>query len=83
MAIRLSSNCTNCGSLSTESMCNIHQVKVSENYTCDEFNFKASMKEDRQCTTCSRHKTESCAHPDKAAEGMLCTSWAPAVQEVN
>ena len=79
MAIRLSSNCTNCAELAADTTCNVHQVKVSENYTCDSFTIKSDLEEDRQCTTCSRHNTSTCAHPDKAAEGMLCVSWAPAI----
>jgi len=79
MAIRLSSNCNNCAELSAEALCNVHQVKVSGDYTCDSFTRKPEMNEDRQCTTCSRHETASCAHPDKATEGMLCVSWAPAM----
>jgi len=78
MAIRLSSTCLNCSNLSSNSVCNLHQVKVSSNYTCDQFSLKAELDVDRSCTTCARHETPSCAHPDKAAAGMLCTSWAPA-----
>ena len=77
MAIRLSSNCSNCAELSPAVICNVHKVKVSENYTCDSFSLKTTLSVDTDCTTCARFKKESCAHPDKATEGMLCTSWAP------
>ncbi len=40
MATRLSSNCTNCTNLFTPLMREIHQVKVSESYTCDQFKIK-------------------------------------------
>lgn len=77
MAIRLSQSCTNCAALSDSMMCNIHKVKVSDRYTCDQFTKSVDFNAERDCTTCSRHGQESCAHPDKAAEGMLCTSWSP------
>ncbi|MEO1808743.1 MAG: hypothetical protein AAFU33_28320 [Bacteroidota bacterium] len=76
MAIRLSSTCTNCTQMSAE-MCELHKVSVNANYTCDHFTLKADLDNDRQCLNCVRHKAESCAHPEAAAEGMLCKSWAP------
>lgn len=78
MAIRLSSSCQNCSNLESTATCQIHGVKVSSTYTCDQFSMKFALSEERQCTNCARHQTDTCAHPDKAAEGMLCTSWAPA-----
>ncbi len=77
MAIRLSSNCSNCAELTPAAECNVHKVKVNANYTCDSFALKNDLAVDRQCTSCTRHNTDSCAHPDKAAPGMLCSSWAP------
>lgn len=78
MAIRLSSNCSNCNNLGADNMCSVHEVQVSGNYTCNQFSLKAELDNERQCTTCVRFETDSCAHPAKASEGMLCTSWAPA-----
>jgi len=75
--IRLSTNCTNCSELSDAQFCNIHQVKVNGNYTCDSFSPTSDFHAQRQCTSCVRYKTDSCAHPATAAEGMLCASWAP------
>ena len=77
MAIRLSSNCTNCAELSPAVMCNVHKVKVSENYTCNSFTLKTSLNIETDCTSCARFNAESCAHPSKASEGMSCSSWAP------
>ncbi|MEL6133526.1 MAG: hypothetical protein AAFR59_09210 [Bacteroidota bacterium] len=79
MAIRLSSTCTNCTSMSADTTCKVHHVSVNANYTCDHFALKAELDNDRQCLTCVRHETEACAHPEAAAEGMLCKSWAPTV----
>ncbi len=78
MAIRLSSTCLNCSNLKEDYVCSVHKVKVSSNYTCNHFQLKAELDVDRQCTNCARYKGDDCAHPEKAAEGMLCTSWAPA-----
>ena len=77
MAIRISSNCTNCAELSPAVMCNVHKVKVSESYTCDSFSLKSTLSLDTQCPNCAHYKKDSCAHPSKATEGMLCSSWAP------
>lgn len=77
MPIRISSSCTNCEALSAGSHCQVHDVQVNEHYTCDQFSLKAQLSAQRQCKNCARFKTQSCAHPNKAAEGMLCASWAP------
>jgi len=77
MSIRLASNCSHCESLSTENMCSVHKLKVNENYTCDRFSLIFKLDLDRDCNNCLRNNTDSCAHPQKAAEGMLCSSWAP------
>ena len=77
MVIRLANNCSNCGNISEGSVCGIHDVKVNQNYTCDAFTMKASLRDDRNCVTCLRYKTDSCANPQKAAAGMLCSQWAP------
>lgn len=83
MAIRLSNNCTNCTQLSATLVCNVHQVKVSESYTCDNFTLKENMNAEKDCTSCARHNDNSCPHPTKASAGMLCASWAPAVYQMN
>ncbi len=75
--IRLSTNCTNCAEMTDETFCKIHQVKVNGNYTCDSFTPGSGFNIQRQCTSCVRYQSESCAHPDKASEGMMCSSWAP------
>ena len=79
MAIRLSSTCTNCTSVNSESICQTHNVNVSANYTCDHFSLKSELEASRDCLNCVRHQSDSCAHPTAAAEGMLCKSWAPTV----
>lgn len=83
MAIRLSTNCTNCAKLSASFMCNVHQVKVSESYTCDNFILKDTLNSRSDCTSCARFEADSCPHPAKASAGMLCTSWAPEVHELS
>ncbi len=77
MAIRLGNSCVNCENLTANEECSIHQVKVSDNYTCDSFEMKMALKDDPNCSTCSRFQTATCARPNKAAIGMLCSHWAP------
>lgn len=77
MPIRLASNCGHCAALSPANHCKVHDIKVNENYTCDRFSMVPNLNTARECSNCARFKTETCAHPSKAAEGMLCASWAP------
>ena len=77
MAIRLAHNCINCENLIDGGVCAIHKVMVNTHYTCDSFEMKSSVKNDRNCVTCARYENSDCANPDKAAPGMLCASWAP------
>lgn len=77
MAIRLGDSCTNCENLLATQICKIHGVKVNANYTCDQFEMKASLKNDANCDNCVRYETPSCANPKKATPGMLCSHWAP------
>ncbi|KAA1245182.1 hypothetical protein [Aquimarina sp. RZ0] len=77
MAIRLGNSCENCENLMTNNTCKVHGVKVSSSYTCDSFEMKAVLKDDRNCVTCLRYETNECANPQKAAPGMLCSQWAP------
>ncbi|GEQ85122.1 hypothetical protein ULMS_06300 [Patiriisocius marinistellae] len=77
MSIRLGNSCTNCENLVDGMNCKIHGVQVSDSYTCDSFEMKAALKNDPNCTTCSRYEGPTCANPQKAALGMLCSHWAP------
>ena len=77
MAIRLAINCAHCESLSASNHCMIHEVKVNENYTCDRFSLQPKLEGHRHCGSCAKQNSSTCAHPSKASEGMLCTSWAP------
>lgn len=77
MAIRFANNCSNCVNLVENAFCSKHEVLVSQKYTCDQFDMKAELKNERSCTNCNKHEASSCAHPSKAAPGMLCSSWAP------
>lgn len=77
MSIRLANNCINCENLVEGSVCKVHGVKVSHSYTCDTFEMKAALKDDRNCVTCVRYETSDCANPQKAAPDMLCSHWAP------
>jgi len=77
MAIRLGNSCLNCENLMANEMCKLHLVQVTNSYTCDSFEMKDSLKDDRNCTTCLRHETKDCAKPNSASPGMLCSSWAP------
>jgi hypothetical protein len=38
---------------------------------------QVALKNDPNCETCSRFNKKSCANPQKAAPGMLCSHWAP------
>ena len=78
MAIRLGNNCENCSNLQLGNKCAVHDVIVGNQYTCNSFNMRAGLDNDHDCTSCARFKSESCPHPQKAAEGMLCEAWAPA-----
>ena len=80
MAIRLSSNCTNCEHLGKNKMCQVHQVNVSGNYTCDQFEMKMKLVQDRNCTSCNRYQETDCLNPTHAAPGMLCGGWVPRAQ---
>jgi len=77
MAIQYSHNCMNCKNLMENNYCSVHQVMVSGRYTCEKFNMKDEFLSDRNCTNCKKYETSDCAHPDKAAPGMLCRSWTP------
>lgn len=80
MAIRLAHNCSNCDQLKEGNFCTKHNVHVNTHYTCDSFEMKASLKDERNCVTCSRYEKSDCANPEKSAPGMLCASWAPQAQ---
>lgn len=80
MAIKLAHNCINCDQLKDDNYCNKHQVNVNSAYTCDSFEMKAALKDDRNCVTCKRYEESDCANPKTAAPGMLCASWAPQAQ---
>ena len=77
MAIRLGNSCVNCENLTATDTCKVHGVKVSDNYTCDSFEMKVALKNDPNCSTCSRFETTTCVNPQKASPGMLCSHWAP------
>lgn len=77
MAIRFANNCSNCKNLIEGTFCSKHEVLVSQKYTCDLFDMRAELKNERSCSNCEKHGTSTCAHPTKAAPGMLCSSWAP------
>ena len=77
MSIRIGNSCVNCQSLTAKEVCKVHAVKVSDNYTCDSFEMKASLKNDPNCSSCARFESSNCANPQKATPGMLCSQWAP------
>lgn len=77
MSIHLGNSCVNCEHLTKDSRCKVHEVFVNDNYTCENFDLKASLKGKRDCTTCARYQGPTCANPSKASSGMLCTHWAP------
>jgi hypothetical protein len=77
MSIRIGNSCVNCDNLAENEMCKVHGVKVSNSYTCDSFEMKTALKNDPNCVTCARYEESSCANPQKAAPGMLCSQWAP------
>jgi len=77
MAIRLGNTCANCDKFMSDSTCAVHKVKVGHLYTCDSFEMKARLADERNCTSCLRFEREDCANPQKAAPGMMCAVWAP------
>ncbi|MAZ27208.1 MAG: hypothetical protein CL868_09055 [Cytophagaceae bacterium] len=77
MAIRLGNSCLNCDNLIEGDYCKVHEINVSERHTCDSFEMKAVLKDNPDCTTCSRYEGPTCAHPQKASPGMMCSHWAP------
>ena len=77
MSIRIGNSCGNCDNLTNNHQCGVHEVQVSESYTCDSFEMKVALKNDPNCSSCSRFEKASCANPQKAAAGMLCSKWAP------
>jgi len=77
MSIRRANNCNNCENLQANGYCSVHEVEVSASYVCDSFEMKTELKNEEDCTSCSRFKTENCANPEKAAPGMMCKHWAP------
>ena len=77
MSIRLGNSCTNCENLMEGMHCKKHGVQVSDSYTCDSFDMKEALKNDPNCTTCSRYEGPTCANPQKAAPAMSCSHWAP------
>ena len=80
MAIKLAHNCVNCDQFKNGNFCKKHEVHISAQYTCDSFEMKAVLKDDRSCVTCTRFEGDDCANPIAASPGMLCASWAPQVQ---
>ena len=77
MAIRLGNTCSNCDKLMGDNMCAVHSVEVGHLYTCDSFEMKARLADERNCTSCLRFEREDCANPTKASQGMMCAVWAP------
>lgn len=77
MAIRIGNSCVNCENLSANEICGVHKVKVSNSYTCDSFEMKATLKNDPNCATCLHYEKTDCANPQKASIGMSCSHWAP------
>jgi hypothetical protein len=76
MSIRLGNSCRNCEK-NNEGFCMLHKTAVGAAYTCDSFVMRAELKDDPNCSNCSRYQTSDCANPQKAAPGMLCNHWAP------
>jgi len=79
MSIRISSSCNHCNSFTEAQLCKTHELKVSKEYTCDQFSILQQLDKSMHCNSCARHHRTDCAHPDLAADGMLCASWAPKV----
>ena len=77
MAIRLGNSCVNCENYTAEGLCLEHKTMVSKRHTCDSFVMMGALKDDSDCSTCSRYQGPTCANPQKAAPGMLCSHWAP------
>jgi hypothetical protein len=77
MSIRIGNSCSNCDSIQSDNVCQIHSVSVNPTYTCNSFSMKISIKNDASCVTCARYESPTCANPKKAAPKMSCSHWAP------
>ena len=77
MSIRIGNSCSNCESLQSNNVCDVHMVLVNPTYTCNSFNMKATIKNDPSCVSCIRYEAPTCANPKKAAPKMSCSQWAP------
>ena len=60
MSIRIGNSCSNCESLSSENICEVHLVNVNPTYTCNSFSMKESIKNDPNCITCVRYEAPTC-----------------------
>ncbi|MXV38761.1 hypothetical protein GO491_08785 [Flavobacteriaceae bacterium Ap0902] len=77
MSIRLVNGCVNCQNLTNNHFCTVHDAKVEEAYTCDEFDMRVSLKDEVECGTCYKFHTPECPRQEHAAVGMLCNEYAP------
>ena len=77
MSIRLSNSCPNCDHFTNDGFCRHHKTEVSAKHTCDSFDMSAKIKDSEQCGNCTKYGSLNCAHPNKAALGMLCAAYAP------
>lgn len=78
MAIRLGNCCKNCRKLINDTQCGAHFIHVETHYTCDSFEIRPSLKNQRNCSNCNHFKHPACANSMKSAPGMLCSYWVPA-----
>ena len=44
-------------------MFELQKVNAVNSYTCDSFEMKSTLKDDRNCITCVRHETTDCTMP--------------------
>ncbi|WP_157366935.1 hypothetical protein [Algoriphagus vanfongensis] len=79
MSIRIASSCNHCNSFTTANQCKTHDLKVSEEYVCDQFSLIQKLNDSMHCMSCQRYNRADCEHPDRAADHMLCSAWAPKV----
>ena len=76
MSIRLGNSCTNCDNFQNN-FCTKHETAVNVQHTCDSFDMKAAIKNEKNCLNCARYESPTCANPQKAAPAMLYSHWAP------
>ncbi|GJM63407.1 hypothetical protein [Persicobacter diffluens] len=76
MEIKKANTCINCDHLMPNHLCEVNETLVTFDQTCDSFDKRLELHKNSDCGNCAKHEQTSCAHPDTAVTGMLCTSYS-------